>query len=327
MRCKKEIMGLAALMVVFFHFYIPFGNSAFEKYIFRSSFIGVDMFFFVSAYSLAGRSSKGNFNAGKFILNRLEYIYAPFVILSLIAAVYKKWELSRFFKTIFGIEFYERGGGSFLWYFIGIMVIYLLVPLMLLLKRKTKLWGFVILLISWGILGSVLQFGFNYTKAFILINRLPIFFIGLYYDDLILANLNKLKRVYVYLIEVVLFVVGTILTYKYATTIRLLKPFADMYYVVAIPLILATVMIIHSIVTLLEGKYSSIILKFLGGITLELYGLQMVFGYDIEMKLLKACPVKQLAFVGTLLALCLMAFIFNQALNFAHKLLKKESKT
>ena len=27
MRCKKEIMGLAALMVVMFHFYIPFVRS------------------------------------------------------------------------------------------------------------------------------------------------------------------------------------------------------------------------------------------------------------------------------------------------------------
>lgn len=40
--------------------------------------------------------------------------------------------------------------------------------------------------------------------------------------------------------EATLFIVGIILVYKYATTIRLLKPFADMYYVVAIPLILAT---------------------------------------------------------------------------------------
>lgn len=325
MRCKKEIMGLAALMVLMFHFYIPFGTSAFEVYMFRSTFIGVDMFFFVSAYSLASRNSKGDFKAGSFILNRLSYIYMPFVLLSAIAAIYKKWGFTRFIRTIVGIEFYERGGGSFLWYFIGIMLIYLLVPFMLMLKRKTMLWGFPILIASWLLISSILQFGFNYTKAFILINRLPIFFIGLYYDELILNNLSRLKKVYVGLIELILFVAGTFLVYKYATTYRLLKPFADSYYVIAIPLILATIMIVNSVVQLLDGKYKSIILKFIGGITLELYGLQMVFGYDLEMKLLKVVPKEhmQLAFLGTLVGLVIMAFVFNQLLGLVHKLEKK----
>ncbi len=201
MRCKKEIMGLAALMVVLFHFYIPFGTSAFETYIYRSTFIGVDLFFFVSSYSIASRNRNQKFQAKEFILNRLEYIYAPFVILSFIATVYHNWSVSRFVNIILGVEFYERGGGAFLWYFIGIMVFYLLVPLILLLKRETKLWGFPILIALWIVLSLILQFGFNYTKAFILINRMPIFFIGLYYDELILANLNKLKKKHICIID------------------------------------------------------------------------------------------------------------------------------
>ncbi|MCQ2531353.1 MAG: acyltransferase family protein [Saccharofermentans sp.] len=324
MRCKKEIMGLAALMVVLFHFYIPFGTSAFETYIYRSTFIGVDLFFFVSSYSIASRDRNQKFQAKEFILNRLEYIYAPFVILSFIATVYHNWSVSRFVNIILGVEFYERGGGAFLWYFIGIMVFYLLVPLILLLKRETKLLGFPILIALWIVLSLILQFGFNYTKAFILINRLPIFFIGLYYDELILANLNKLKKNHICIIEIVTFVVGTILVYKYATTVRVIKPFMDMYYVIAIPLILATVMVVNSLVTLLKDKYESSFLKFIGGITLELYGLQMIFGYDIEMKLLKIVPLKQLAFLGTVVVLIFMAFVFNRLFGIAHKLIEKE---
>ena len=324
MRCKKEIMGLAALMVVLFHFYIPFGTSAFETYIYRSTFIGVDLFFFVSSYSIASRNRNQKFQAKEFILNRLEYIYAPFVILSFIATVYHNWSVSRFVNIILGVEFYERGGGAFLWYFIGIMVFYLLVPLILLLKRETKLWGFPILIALWIVLSLILQFGFNYTKAFILINRLPIFFIGFYYDELILANLNKLKKKHICIIEIVMFVVGAILVYKYATTGRVIKPFMDMYYVIAIPLILATVMIVNSLVTLLKDKYESSFLKFIGGITLELYGLQMIFGYDIEMKLLKIVPLKQLAFLGTVVVLIFMAFVFNRLFGIAHKLIEKE---
>lgn len=329
MRCKKEIMGLAALMVVFFHFYIPFGTSALETYIYRSTYIGVDMFFFVSAYSIVSRSAKEKFNALGFILNRLCLIYIPFVILAIINGLYRKWSLTQFFKVIGGVEFYERGGGAFLWYFIGITIVYLFVPLFLLIKRKMKIWGLPILLSIWLTISCILQFGLHYTKMFIFINRLPIFFIAMYFDELILNNLRKLDKIYLYLIEAALFISGTALVYKFGTTKRLLVPFGDMYYVIAIPLIIATVLIVNTIVELLNGKYKSIILKFIGGITLELYGLQMVFGYDIEGKILKFVTTNisksaaWLAFVGTVLALIALAFIFNKLLGFVTKPLSK----
>lgn len=324
MRCKKEIMGLAALMIVVYHFYIPFGTSAFETYMFRSTFIGVDMFFFVSAYSLASRN-KEQFKAGSFILNRLSYIYAPFVFLAAVAAIYNKWDFVRFLKSIIGVEFYERGGGAFLWYFIGIMLIYFLTPLFMLVKRKLKNWGFPVLLAFWAILSCILQFGLGYTKMFILVNRLPIYFIGMYFDDLVLKYTNKMKTIFVILIEAVLFIVGTYLSFKFCTTYRVIKPFADMYYVIGIPLVISAIMIVNTIVTALDSKYKSIVLKFVGGITMELYGLQMVFGYDIEQKLLKIVPksAMQLAVLGTIVALIVMAVVFNQLIRLVRTGVKK----
>lgn len=320
MRCKKEIMGLAALMVLLFHFYIPFGQSPVETYFFRSTYIGVDLFFFVSAYSLA--NFKGDNRPIKFILNRLRLVYLPFVLLSAIGAIWGKWDIVRFFKVIGGVEFYERGGGAFLWYFIGIMIIYLFVPLMLWIKKKTGRWGFLILLASWAIISSILQFGLEYKKMFIYINRLPIFFLGLYFDELVLSWFNKVSKIWQSAITAALFIAGTGLVYKFGTTVRLNKPFADMYYVIAIPLAIATALIVYLITTALEGKYKSVILKFIGGITLELYGLQMIFGYNIEialMKLIKPQNLQILAFFGTLIALTLMAFILNLGLTTARK--------
>ena len=55
MKCKKSIMGLAALLIMIFHFYIPFSGLKAELVIYRAAYIGVDIFFFVSAYSLAQR--------------------------------------------------------------------------------------------------------------------------------------------------------------------------------------------------------------------------------------------------------------------------------
>ena len=51
----------------------------------------------------------------------------------------------------------------------------------------------------------------------------------------------------------------------------------------------------------------------------------MVFGYDLEMKLLKVVPKDhmQLAFWGTLVELVVMAFVFHLLLGLVHKLEKK----
>lgn len=324
MKCKKEIMGIAALMVVFFHFYIMFGTSMAETFVFRSSFIGVDLFFFVSAYSLVSRNSKVPFKFGSFILNRLGLIYVPFVVLAIIQTIYKKWAFLDFIRAISGVQFFERGGGAFLWYFIGIMIIYLLFPLFLLVRNKLGKSGFIALMAFWCVVAVVFQFLLNKNQLFILINRLPIFFVGMYYDELIRNPLLKFQKGIVLIISLLLTGAGGLLVYKYAVASRLIKPFADMYYIIAIPMIIGVVMLVDTIVRMLEGKYNSVILKFIGGITLELYGLQMIFGYDIEIAMLKKImtwshPVKQLAFVGTLISLIIMAFIFNKLIEYSRR--------
>ncbi|MCQ2534339.1 MAG: acyltransferase family protein [Clostridia bacterium] len=321
MRTKKEIMGLAGLMVLLFHFYIPFGNSPLETYLFRSTFVGVDLFFFVSAYSLGSRNKNGDINVGKFLLNRLGLIYIPFFILSGIAAIYGKWDFIRFSKVVSTIEFFERGGGAFLWYLTGICFLYLFVPLMLKIKKRFGLSGLLILLCIWALLSIILQYGFNYTKLFILINRLPIFIIGLYFDDLGSIVRGKIKKNFLYVLEAALFIAGSLIVFFFGVTSRLNKPFADMYYVIAIPLILAIALIINSIFT----RSKSRILKFIGGITLELYGLQMIFGYNLEIKLMKFMPVKQLAVIPTGLLLILMAFALNKLLNFIREPIRRKT--
>ena len=80
----------------------------------------MDIFFFVSAYSLAQRD---RIEYWKFVGNRLLSIYIPFVLFAVVAGFYEKWKYPRFFKVISGIEFFKRGGGSFLWFFVAIMLI------------------------------------------------------------------------------------------------------------------------------------------------------------------------------------------------------------
>lgn len=297
---RKNLMGLASLLVLMFHFYIPFQNSGAELFLQRSAFVGVDLFFLASGYSLGKREELGYFS---FIRNRLVMVYIPFVIYNLIQAIYSGWEIGRLVKSLVGIEFFTRGGGAFLWYVPGIMILYIISPLFHIIKRKLHLGGLPVMLLFWALIGVILQFGFGYTKAFILVNRMPAYFLGMYYDEIFAGWCSKRKPVR-YVVDLALLISGILLVNRFCVTIRLMKPFAEMFYIAALPLVAA----LTEAVILASGRFKLRILSFLGKITLELYCLQMIFGYDIEIWLLKIIKVNMAAYVFTLLILTGMAF-------------------
>lgn len=109
MKCRKSLMGLAALLIMIFHFYIPVTKSPFEMAFYRASYIGVDLFFFVSAYSLSQREK---ISFVPFMKNRLCNVYVPFLVMAGICAVYKKWTWQRFSAGGIGSgAFHERRRG------------------------------------------------------------------------------------------------------------------------------------------------------------------------------------------------------------------------
>ncbi len=78
-------MGLAALLILAFHFWMPLTASPIEANLYRSTYWGVDIFFFVSAYSLSQRK---HISWLQFVGNRLIYVYIPFAVMAVIAAIY-----------------------------------------------------------------------------------------------------------------------------------------------------------------------------------------------------------------------------------------------
>lgn len=310
MKCKKSLMGLAALLIVIFHFWIIITKSPVEITIYRSAYLGVDIFFFVSAYSLG---QKKDIKYGSFILNRLLYIYLPFIVMAGICAIYKHWTIKRFFTVVSGVEFFKQGGGSFLWFTVAIMLLYLIAPLFVKLKSNLGYKALFVLFPAWGVLVWILQYVFHYTDIFILLNRIPIFIIGLYYEELRNSKLRKfaLPLIFAGIIG------GGVLIYHYGGKVRLNKPISDMYYLVVIPFVLGIVGMFDFISQ--KVHFRNLPLQFIGGITLELYGMQMIFGFDIETKILKAMLKKPLSmelkklytFLLTLLLLILIAWIFH----------------
>lgn len=172
MKCKKELMGLSALLILFFHLYIPFTTSALELSLQRSAYIGVDLFFFLSAYSL-GRKTKINWRA--FFHNRFCVIYLPFVLFAVFAFFYQGWKFKRLLEVVSGVEFLRRGGGSFLWFFPGMFLFYFMTPLWLRVKEAFSKSGLLVMLMGWLLLAVFVQFVLKQNQLLLLIHRMPIF--------------------------------------------------------------------------------------------------------------------------------------------------------
>lgn len=126
MQNKKTIMVFAALFIFIFHLWIPITNLQIEIFLTRLCVIGVDMFFFVSAYSITNVKKE---DYKKFISNRFKSIYVKFILLALIGMLYFKWSGTKFIKIILGLELILKGGGSFLWFLPSIMLVYIFLPL------------------------------------------------------------------------------------------------------------------------------------------------------------------------------------------------------
>ena len=322
MTSKKSLMGFAALLIVFFHFWMPLSTSTIETTIYKSTYIGVDIFFFVSAYSQAQRKQS---NYGKFILNRMEYIYAPFVVMAIINAIYKHWKIKQLLLVLCGADFFRRGGGAFLWFIVAIMLLYLIAPFIVRLKERLGLKALLIVLAIWAILVGVLQYGFGYKTIFIMLNRIPIFMLGMYYDEIRQVIPKKARLITI----IAGLIIGGLLIAKYGAMVRLMKPVADFYYVVAVPFTVAVVGLFDFISQ--RTSIKNIPLIFIGGITLELYGMQMIFGYDIEIKIFKllmptVLPLWVSKLGSCILTVCiliLIAWVFANIKKFIIEFIKK----
>lgn len=301
MKCRKSLMGLAALLIMIFHFYIPVTKSPFEMAFYRASYIGVDLFFFVSAYSLSQREK---ISFVPFMKNRLCNVYVPFLVMAGICAVYKKWTWQRFLQVASGAELFMKGGGAFMWFIPGIMIFYLLAPFIVCLKKRYGCKAFAGMIAFWLVIVIFLQYGLRYTELFILLNRIPVFAVGLFYGDMRKAEPGK------YHLPVILtgLTAGAFLMYKWGSLVRINRPIQEMYYVIAVPIVFFIVAMFDYVSQ--RTKLKNVPLAFLGRESFELYGLQMIFGYDIESRILQKTGKGYISFLCTMVVLIVLAYVF-----------------
>ena len=309
MKNKKVIMSFSALMIIIFHLWInitkPNTNIyLIETYLRYIGYIGVDIFFFLSAYSLAKNEIDNYLN---FIFKRFKKIYLKFIIFGVIAFFFNKWSFLKLLKIIFGIEFLTKGGGSFLWFIPAIMIIYILLPLYKKLDNKYKVITPIITIITYLILVITLSIN-KKTTLLIFINRIPIILLGYYFSKLkIFEKLQKNNLLY-YCVALCLTIFGLLFNYYLYMNHFYLSYFQDIFYVLSIPLIIGVIL-------LLDKIKSNKLFNYLGSITLEVYAIQMIFGYYLTGKLVKIISNSFLINIISIVIVILIASLFNLIFN------------
>lgn len=259
---KKFLQVIAAFQILFFHLWAPLTSTQIEQFILKTAYVGVDMFFFLSAYSLAGRE----IDYVPFLKDRVLKLYAKFAFFVLIMALFSKsFGVIRAVKSLTFIEFFQKGGGAFLWFIPAILIFYAVYPLFLKWNSRFKV---IWVLLIW-LTGSVFaEHVLSYTAVFIFTNRIPVILAGYLFKTYCTKN-NNLRRSFIVLIPL-----GVLLLYMYGFKVRLNFPIKDMFYVLAIPSVLG-------LVTLSSYVKKYAVTESLGSITLELYAVQMIFGQRI----------------------------------------------
>ncbi|MDO4490315.1 MAG: acyltransferase family protein [Lachnospiraceae bacterium] len=258
MKINKHLLQfLAALWILAFHLWISVTGTVGEAFLVRIGYVGVDLFFFVSAFSLADKELR----YGEFLKNRFSLIYLKFLIFTAAAALYKSWGLTKFLKTAFFISFFERGGGSFLWFAPAILLFYVLYPLFLKWNWKYKVPAVLAL---WLLLSILLEGVFGYTKVFIFTNRIPVILAGY-----VLKRHSIKKQLYLPSLAL-----GLVLLYFYGFTIKCNIPVRDSFYVLAIPVVVGLAGISGYV------KQCGFV-TMTAGATFEMYAVQMIWGAEL----------------------------------------------
>ena len=274
---KKFLQVIAAFQILFFHLWAPITSTQIEQFVLKTAYVGVDMFFFLSAYSLAGRE----IDYVPFLKDRVLKLYAKFAFFVLIMALFSKsFGVIRAVKSLMFIEFFQKGGGAFLWFIPAILIFYAVYPLFLKWNSRFKV---IWVLLIWLVAGVFSEHVLSYTAVFIFTNRIPVILAGYLFKtyctgnrDAIMPDNNKMNRTIQILRRswILLIPLGVLLLHMYGFKVRLNFPIKDMFYVLAIPTVLG-------LVTLSSYVKKYAVTESLGSITLELYAVQMIFGQRI----------------------------------------------
>lgn len=185
---RSELMGVAILLVIWFHAVFSFEHLSMPllrggvSFLQSISYGGVDLFIFVSGFGI-WHSLKKN-QVSSFFLNRLKKILPVWwtylvilVVLRLLVfhSPMKKVEILGF---AFFTEYWQGMSGQGNWYVYAIMLFYLISPVLFTLMDRSRNLNRTTLLILAAAL--LISFSFFYDYRLMAFARLPLFIVGMY---------------------------------------------------------------------------------------------------------------------------------------------------
>lgn len=127
---RSSIMGVAALMIVAFHLHVLGMLPDWTKYLLRFSFVGVDMFLFLSGLGLCYSINKDG-NLFHFYEKRFKRIFPSFIIVVLICGIGHKEEWWDILLGFSGLNYWLApifNLNPYFWYVSLMILLYFLFP-------------------------------------------------------------------------------------------------------------------------------------------------------------------------------------------------------
>jgi peptidoglycan/LPS O-acetylase OafA/YrhL len=237
---RDSLMGIAILWVIFFNLDLDFGKSrflshflSFTKY---TGYLGVDIFFFISGFSLITGWCRKKYTfifCYKRRFLRIMHMYWIFLNISLILCVVAE-NLSIILINYTELGFLIRDSGH--WFINAILVCYLIFPLFSTgfqrSKTKKRLSIAIIICLFLSILttSSAFVFAKKFSFFLIFILRLPTFFIGCLIGYIYTNKntyFNYLFLIYFHALFMLFCYISLALIYSYSSEVR---PLYSLYW-------------------------------------------------------------------------------------------------
>lgn len=198
---KKEMMGMATLMVMICHITNIFQNLPYELvFITSKGNLGVDIFVFLSGMGMFFALKK-NPGLSCFYKRRFSRVLVPYLIIGIpfwiIDSLLTGSNLKLFLLNLTGISFWMGSGIKTIWYVAFIIAIYFISPLIYFLifkkceKKVNSSYHTLILAVFCCVVLNLIIYRVNidyYQATEIAWSRLPIFIFGLGYGFVISDN-------------------------------------------------------------------------------------------------------------------------------------------
>lgn len=278
---KKLIAAAAALQILLYHCWIPvfrYGTAAgsIERFLVAATYPAVDMYFFISAYSLVSRPVD---DYRSFIKNRAVKLL-PMFFIALIA-------------------------GSFMWFIPTIMAMYLIIPpLQKIFRGDTVLASFLLITVWIAAVYVVLGVVQPDSDLGIVLFRIPGMMLGAWAAK----SGKKLTTRQAVFSGTLLIAAGMLLIYRFGYINRLNVPFRNVFYLTGIPVMLGTIILLD----LTAEKGIPAFIERFGSMTLELYFSQMVFGTLLIDLLFRVTDSRMLVNLMTIAALITVSAIIKK---------------